>query len=541
MGSEMMNRPRRTGRVGRVGGLCWPALSAILLLTLLAGCVTTKRHLPPKDLDEPPDCSAVTAVGALADRTLLVHPEYSGILLLDTGRDAFRARAALIEAAACSIDAQYYIWNSDASGRYLASRLLAAADRGVRVRLLLDDINVGDREGVLAALAAHPQIEVQIYNPFAQRRGLRKVFNFLWDFERLNRRMHVKSFTVDQSFTILGGRNIGDEYFDANTELSFRDRDVMAVGPAVTDTMAMFDQFWNWVLTRPAGEVAGHTAPPDTADIEKRVILANYRMNDLHGPLPQSRETALEYLERATRDMIWASARLIYDPPPDPDALDDTDKPQPGSLELYEVSRGVRSEMLLESAYLVLDDDTLTYVEQLRERGVSVRVLTNSLASNDVTANHAAYARRRVKMLKSGVELYELRPDAASCRQIVQNETACGLPHIFGLHAKTYVLDRRIVYVGSLNMNMRSRYLNAEAGLLIESPALAGRIANDIEENMRPANSWRVILDEEDHLRWHEGGSAASPEKVYSQEPLVGWSRRMRSAFIALLPLEKYL
>lgn len=470
-----------------------------------------------------------------------MHPEDCGILLLDTGREAFRARAALIEAATCSIDAQYYIWNSDASGRYLASRLLAAADRGVRVRLLLDDINVGDREGALAALAAHPQIEVQVYNPFAQRRGLAKMLDFLWDFKRLNRRMHVKSFTVDQAFTILGGRNIGDEYFDANQELNFRDRDVMAVGPVVTDTMVMFDQFWNWALSRPVREVVGHIAPPDAAEVEKQVIAAEYRMNGLHGPLPQRRETALEDLEKSARRMIWAPARLIHDPPPNPDALGDSNTPQPGAMALNEIARGVRSEMLLESAYLVLDDDTLSHVEKLHARGVSVKALTNSLASNDVTANHAAYARRRVKMLKSGVQLYELRPDAASCRQIVQNETACGQPHVFGLHAKTYVLDRRIVYVGSLNMNMRSRYLNAEAGLVIESPALAERIANDIEVNMAPANSWRPMLGERDRLRWHEGGSGALPEKVYRQEPQVGWSRRMRAAFIALFPLEKYL
>jgi cardiolipin synthase C len=367
------------------------------------------------------------------------------------------------------------------------------------------------------------------------------MFDFLWDFTRLNRRMHVKSFTVDQTFAILGGRNIGDEYFDANAELNFRDRDAMAVGPSVAETRAMFDQFWNWALTRPVGEIAGQFAPPGADEIEKRRIEASCRMNQLHGPLPQCRETALEYLEKTAGDMIWASARLIHDPPPNPDALGASDTPQPGSLELGEISRGVRSEMLLESAYLVLDDDTLNFVEQLRERGVRVRALTNSLASNDVTANHAAYARRRAKMLKSGVELFELRPDAASCRRIVRNETACAEHHVFGLHAKTYVLDRRIVYVGSLNMNMRSRYLNAESGLVIESPALAERIANDIESNMEPANSWRPMLDERGRLRWHEGGSAASPEKVYGQEPRVGWSRRMRSAFIALFPLEKYL
>lgn len=537
----MKTRCRITGRAVTVGGSGRHALPVLLLVTLLAGCVTTDRSLPPKDLAPSPNCGADTALGKMAQGVRDGRADLSGIQVLDTGAEAFRARAALIEAATCSIDAQYYIWNSDASGRYLASRLLAAADRGVRVRVLLDDINVGDREGVLAAMDAHPNIEVQIYNPFAQRRGLGKAFNFLAEFTRLNRRMHIKSFTVDQSLTIVGGRNIGDEYFDAGAELNFRDRDLMVVGPVISDTVSMFDQFWNTALARPIGEIADGMAPPDAATIERRVAEAEQRMNALHAPLPRSQVSAIEDLEDAARQMVWAPARLIHDPPPSPDALGDSDRPQPGSLAIREVAQSVRAELLFESAYLVLDDETMSKVEQLHTRGIRVRALTNSLASNDVTANHAAYARRRARMLKSGVELYELRPDAPSCRQIIQNARACGQPHVFGLHAKTYVLDRKTVYVGSLNLNMRSRYLNAEGGLVIESPALAERIAADIEWNMQPANSWRVVLDEHGQVTWHEDGSLLSPQRIYQHEPRVGWARRLRSALIALLPLEKYL
>lgn len=513
-----------------------------MLATLLAGCATPGRQLPPKALAASPDCGSTTALAEVTARHRGAPAGASGILLLDSGAEALRARIALIEAASCSIDAQYYIWNSDASGRYLAGRLLAAADRGVHVRLLLDDINVGKREGILAALAAHPNIEVQIYNPFAQRRGLRKVFGFLWEFTRLNRRMHVKSFTVDQAITIVGGRNIGDEYFDASETLNFRDRDLMAAGPVVADTLAMFDAFWGWPLARPAGEVAEGMAPADPALVAQRPTAPPEHLRDLLGPLPRDPAAGLEALKSPTRQMTWAPARLIFDPPPSPDALGASDRAQPGSLAMGELARGVRSDLLIESAYLVLDDDSLARVAGLREAGITVRALTNSLASNDVTANHAAYARRRERMLESGIELHELRPDAASCRQIIGNANACGQAHGFGLHAKTYVLDRRIVYVGSLNLNLRSRYLNAEAGLVIEDPRLAARIADDIELNMQPANSWQPILDEQGRLRWLEGGGdAPSTRKIHDHEPQVGWSRRLRAGLIALLPLEKYL
>ncbi|HSG89361.1 MAG TPA: phospholipase D-like domain-containing protein, partial [Pseudomonadales bacterium] len=259
----------------------------LMLATVLTACASAGLPLPPKVVHAAPPCVAPTALGRLTARRVDVEAGSDGILLLDSGRDALRMRVALIEAAECAIDAQYYIWNSDASGQYLAVRLLAAAERGVHVRLLLDDINVGGRDGVLAALAMHPNVELQIYNPFVERRGLQRVFGFLSEFTRLNRRMHVKSFTVDRAVTILGGRNIGDEYFDAHAHLNFRDRDVLAMGDVAEQTAAMFQQFWDWPLARPIAELVGDAALPDASTTIAAAEGRGIELERIHGRLPR--------------------------------------------------------------------------------------------------------------------------------------------------------------------------------------------------------------------------------------------------------------
>jgi len=489
----------------------------------------------------PTDVTAATALAGMARTASASHATGNGIRVLDTGHDAFLERAALIEAAERSIDAQYYIWNSDATGRYLAARLWAAAERGVRVRVLLDDINVGGRDGVLARLDRHPGVEIRIYNPAAERKGLRRVLGFLGEFTRLNRRMHNKSFTVDGSVTILGGRNIGDEYFDAGEHLNFRDRDVTVMGSVVTDAAAMFDDFWNSPLSRPAGEFvadpatgeAGAGRPPDDSEIE--------RLQRLYGELPQGAGAGLARAGQSVQAMTWAPARLVHDAPPAPDRLGDTSAPQASARALGAVASAARAEILIESAYLVMDQESVEAMRGMHERGVRVRALTNSLASNDVTANHAAYARRREAMLAGGMELFELRPDAASCRVLVRNPAACGPGHVFGLHAKTFVFDRRTIYVGSLNLNLRSRFLNAESGLIIDSPVLAARVAADIETNMQPRNSWRVVPDPMGHAQWLDQDASGTTIATLDHDPGVAWPRRMRAALISALPLEKYL
>ncbi|MBK6279180.1 MAG: phospholipase D family protein [Gammaproteobacteria bacterium] len=528
---------RRAARERTARRCC--AAFGVLLALVLSGCARLPTEPAPRAEVLPRDVTGTTTLGSRVMALGAAHGSDSGVRLLDTGRDAFLERVALIEVAERSIDAQYYIWNSDATGRYMAARLYAAAERGVRVRLLLDDINVGGRDDVLALLDQHPNIEIRIYNPALERRGLRWALGFLREFSRLNRRMHNKSFTVDGSVTIVGGRNIGDEYFDAHAELNFRDRDVVAVGPVVADTGHMFDAFWNSALARPVTEFGNGARAGDLGSRAAQAAADSERLAQLFGTLPQDAAAALAHVAQSMGAMLWAPARLVHDDPPSGAALADSSLTQASAAALGQVAAGAREEILIESAYLVLDQQSVEAIRAMHERGVRLRVLTNSLASNDVTANHAAYARRREAILASGVELHEMRPDAASCRSLVLNGSACGREHIFGLHAKTFVFDRRTVYVGSLNLNLRSRFLNAESGLVIESPELAAQIAADIELNMAPANSWRVVADERGRAQWLEGeGSAAT---TLHQEPRASWSRRASTAVIAAFPLEKYL
>jgi putative cardiolipin synthase len=515
------------------------ALGSVLLL--VTACASLPPEPAPRGDALPRSVTETSALAGLARTAAAAHRNDCGIRVLDSGREAFLERAALIEAAQRSIDAQYYIWNSDATGRYLAARLLSAAERGVRVRVLLDDINVAGRDSALALIDRHPNVEIRIYNPAAERKGLRKVLGFLREFTRLNRRMHNKSFTVDGSVTILGGRNIGDEYFDAGEHLNFRDRDVTVIGAVVADASAMFDDFWNSALARPVGELVPNGAAPHAAAARGPDGPERQRLDALFGALPQGDAAGVALFGRSVAAMQWAPARLVHDVPPDPEEVGNTSVSQACARTLGAVAGEARNEILVESAYLVLDRETVDAMRAMHARGLRVRALTNSLASNDVTANHAAYARRRDAMLAGGMELYELRPDAASCRTLVMNPAACGPGHVFGLHAKTFVFDRRTVYVGSLNLNLRSRFLNAESGLVIDSPAIAERIAADIELNMEPRNSWHVVADASGRAQWLQQDGEGGAVTTVHHDPEVSWARRMRAALIAALPLEKYL
>lgn len=482
--------------------------------------------------------SHATRLGVAAIEFTRRQSNRSGVELLDTGRSAFLARAALIETAERAIDAQYYIWNSDLTGSYLAARLYAAAQRGVRIRLLLDDINVGDRDAALAAMDAHPNIEVRVYNPFTARSGPGRVYGFTTEFQRLNRRMHNKSFTVDGSVTIVGGRNIGDEYFDTDTKLNFRDRELLAIGPVVEQVAHGFDAFWNSHWAYPIRTLTGERLTGEEgARLLTRANGNAERLTQLgHRPATSSDE-GLAYLLTAFGELIWAPARLIYDEPPAPEALGDDSIRQTVAEALATVALTARHEILIESAYFILDDATLKAVAELRERGTRIAALTNSLASNDVLANHSGYARRRKAMLASGIEIYELRADADSCREVIAVAPHCASA-LFGLHSKTIIFDRATVYVGSFNVNLRSTFLNTETALIVESEALAAQIADSIERDMQPRNSWQLTLDERNRLLWRterDGAPIAS-----RHEPDSGFWRRFKAAFLALWPIEKY-
>lgn len=484
--------------------------------------------------------SATTLLGRLAAAAAEGHDGLTGVRILDSGADAFTERLALIESAERSIDAQYYIWNSDLTGQYMAQAIHAAAERGVHVRLLLDDINVAGRDATIAALDSHHNIEIRIYNPFPQRAGVRKVFDLVTDFYRLNRRMHNKSFTVDGAVTIVGGRNIGDEYFDANPLLIFRDRDVVAIGPVVDQIGGMFDAFWNSELTYSISALTAKRLTESQAD--ERLEGARQTQAPLEAlrfELPKDAADAQRLVERSQAAMVWAPVQLVYDQPPRANEVAETSQVQPTAREFGRLAAAAQHEILIESAYLVLDDPSLNVLDDIEKRGVRVRALTNSLASNDVTPNHAAYARRRDAIVSSGIDLYELRPDAASCAALVTIDGGCSLQRIFGLHAKSFVFDAATLYVGSMNLNLRSAYLNAESALIIDSPELAGSVARAITLNMQPENSWHVTRGRDGDLVWTTQRNGAADEVRH--EPETPWWRRTESGFIAMLPLEKYL
>jgi putative cardiolipin synthase len=485
--------------------------------------------------------AAGTPLGRAVSAASAAHPGTSGVLLLDTGSAALDERDALIDAAVHTIDAQYYIWNADASGRYLAARLLAAAERGVQVRILLDDINVAGRDVGLSALAAHPRVEVRVYNPTAARSGVRRLFGFVSEFSRLNRRMHNKSFTVDRAVTIVGGRNIGNEYFDLDPEKNFRDRDILAAGPVVAEVAAGFEAFWTSRWTQLAITLAGNASfsPKQLEAANGRLDSAADELRALGHPLPAVRPDPGSYTTGLLARLLWMPVQLVFDLPPDPDGMADSSRPQAVAMALRALATSARREILIESAYLILDEQTFAETRSLTSRGVRIRALTNSLASNDLVTNHSGYARRRRGMLDSGMEVFELRPDAGACQRLIATGGGCTDTREFALHSKSLVVDRRTVYVGSFNINLRSTYLNSETALIIDSPVLAERIAGSIEELMAPDSSWQVLRRASGGLEWRT--ETADGPVVVTQEPMSGFWRRFQSRFYRMFPLEKYL
>ncbi|MGC8121056.1 phospholipase D family protein [Marinobacter sp. VGCF2001] len=500
------------------------ALLVSWLFTGCAGGIQAMEHGPVVTVTAKPDAFLQAHYQQQAEAGL------PAVKLLNTGQEALRARAALIETANQRIDAQYYIWNDDGSGRYLASRLAAAADRGVVVRLLLDDINVVGKESLFALLDSHPNIRVRIFNPSRSRDGVGRWLSFLTDFDRINRRMHNKTFVVDGLVGIAGGRNVGDEYFGLHPSLNFRDRDVMVLGPLAGDMTGNFEAYWRspWSLPlerlypKPEKTAAGLRALIKTAGIQ------------MDAPaLPTEKPAARAYLGELFADSVSASAELVFDPPPEnPDAPADT--PQQTAETLYQLVERARSEILIESAYLILTDEQLQAVNDLGKSELEVAAVTNSLATNDLVTNHSGYARWRRAMLAQGMELHELRPDAPACKRWVEALAACDGGEV-SLHSKAVVFDRNTLFIGSFNVNLRSIYLNGETALVIRSPELAGGVADDIRYAMEPVNSWRVDLNDSNELVWRSEG-----EDLY-HEPEVGFWRRAMSRMLSWLPIEKYL
>ena len=459
------------------------------------------------------------------------HPGLSGFGLLDHGREAFIVRLALCDLAERTLDMQYYVWDGDTTGRIVLDRVMQAAARGVKVRLLIDDPYYKANDPVIAALDAHPNVEIRLFNPFTSRRWSR--LDFMLDFRRVNRRMHNKLMVTDNAAAIVGGRNIGDIYYGVNTIANYRDLDVLAVGPVVHDLSRVFDPYWNSRSTVPIAAIVKR--PYGAADLAAilRRLRDEIAAADYPYPIDQDLDNLAARGAEFRDNLVWAHGQIIAD---DPDSVGrGADSDQVVTFIRERVAR-LRKELLIESPYFVLPTQAQATVKALHERKVRVRVLTNSLASNDMLAAHSGYAKTRRPLLENGMELYELRPDTDGFRS--------GWSPLSGrspaaLHTKAMAFDREAVLIGSFNLDPRSAVINTEASLYIESPALAERLTAYMATGVVPANSYRVLLDPNGEIIWEtviEGHTVR-----YRDEPGTGFRRRFVANLLKLLPIDSQL
>lgn len=507
-------------------------LFACLLFT---GCATTIPRDHERSVSTALADPTQTRLGRFFQAEIAAHPGQSGVVLIPTGEWGFRARAGLSNLAQKTIDVQYYIWEEDTSGKILAERILRAADRGVRVRMLLDHITTAKSDFKLARMDRHPNIEIRLFNPYVNRgfRGLELLFSL----NRLSHRMHNKAFIVDNAIAVVGGRNIGDNYFGISTAENFRDLDLAVVGPVVQDVSASFDKYWNSDISVPVSAVVDEQSSEETLQERKEQLhLWVATLKGFPYPIDTTSREVITRLDELRSEFVWAHAMALYD---EPEKLQTANEEV--MAQLVELGSHKEFELQIESAYVVPGPDNMKRVRLNREKGIRQRLLTNSLATNDVAAAHAGYAKYRRELLRNGVELYELRPDASSEKK---NWSLLAGRSKASLHTKAGVIDREIVAVGSFNLDPRSTALNTEIVILVKSPELAAQVLNYMDEGARPENSYRVMLETDqdtgaEHLVWI---TEIDGEQVrYYSEPEVGLWRRFSTWLIGLLPIERHL
>jgi len=518
------------------------ACAALALLgVVLGGCSALRTDSAKRSSHAlPPTTSTPSAryVHAAANQ----HPDQSGFRLMSDGTNALMSRVALIDEAKHSIDLQYYIFKNDATGRLVAQHLLAAADRGVRVRLLIDDINVRREVDMLDALNAGPNMKVRLFNPFHTRKPplLSKAVQLLFSPSRLNHRMHNKSFIVDNNVAIVGGRNIGDDYFSVDRTTDFRDLDLIAIGPVVKEASRAFDEYWNCPDAYPVTAFRGRRASHyDLAQL--RVDLARDARKFAQSDYAQA--AAQDYPNGPSGDRhgewFWGPALLVADKPAKVEMRDDDPTLRIGPR-IKAMTDPAQHELLLISPYFVPGKQDVRYLVGLVARGVTVQVLTNSLASTDEPAVHAAYSRHRRALLEGGVQLWELRPAAGAPQPASAKGTSSGV----SLHAKAIVVDRQQVFIGSMNMDPRSKLLNTEMGIIVDSPPLAQAVQRFFDTARSPANSYRVTLvgkglPHAGRMQWHT--SDDGKPVTYTHDPGAAMKRRVEVDLLKWLPIQSML
>ncbi len=496
-------------------------LFALLSMVVLQGCAlpplegrSTSQALLPGE-------AAATSLGRSIAPQVQAHPGETGILPLADALESFAARVLLVRAAERTLDVQYYIWRDDITGNLLLDALRQAAERGVRVRLLLDDNGVA-MDGKLLALDQHPHIEVRLFNPFSVRQP--KALGYLTHFDRANRRMHNKALIADSQAAIMGGRNVGDEYFGATDGVLFADLDVLALGAVLPDLSADFDRYWASDSAYPIDRiVSANAAPPEAVSQTERDPRAARYLQALR------ESNFIAQLLAGQQLPAWSRAEMVSDDPRK--GLGLAEKEDLLTHQLRQVlARPPATSLDLVSPYFVPTAAGVAVFSKLAASGVRVRILTNALEATDVLAVHSGYARYRKDLLRAGVELYEMRGGAM----------AMGKAGVFGssgssLHAKTFAIDGQRVFVGSMNFDPRSAHLNTELGFIIDSPVLAGAVGASFDKDI-PTAAYAVRLDENGGLVWIERRDGQ--EIRHTREPGITLGTRAWIGLLSVLPIE---
>ena len=507
-------------------------LGALLTIVIVLGVLRLLRALPNRADITPSYALPAATTGLLAEvvaEEQARHPGLSGIIPLAKGNDALASRLALAQAATTSIDVQYYIWHDDISGRLLLGALYQAALRGVRVRLILDDNGITGLDPTIAALDALPNFDIRIFNPSTIRRP--KILGFAYDFFRMNRRMHNKSFTVDGVASIIGGRNIGDEYFEIGDNTFFLDLDAIALGTVVPETQAIFDEYWNCPSVYPASQIISRRRA-DLAGFERNFTAA--KDSSATQQLIAQYEVSADALTERRAQIEWTKVAVLADNPSKGEG-----KARGEQLMVYRLGQILSQAQWridLISAYFIPGKRGSELFIELAERGAAISILTNAFATTDVQAVHSGYIKYRRALLKAGIRLLELKPGM---------ESGAGKPKhgITGsssasLHAKTFAMDSSSIFIGSFNFDPRSAVLNCEMGFLIESARLAKEM--EVSFTRLPYECAEPRIDVEGQMVWVEQ-SLDGDETIYTEEPDTTRWDRFVMRILGWFPIERLL
>jgi putative cardiolipin synthase len=503
-------------------------LVASCALVIVTGCASIDYDYPRSESYFEPDTADTYLGQQIIPVVASKPPEQSGFYPMEDGIDALAARLLLAQRAEKTIDVQYYLIKNDIIGRAFILSLLRAADRGVRVRLLLDDMFTKGYDIGMAAVHSHPNFEIRIFNPF--RRGAAgRTLGAITEFGRINRRMHNKSFTVDNQITIIGGRNIADEYFGVREDAKFGDLDVVGVGPVVQDVTSMFDTYWNHPTALPAPAFVKELEDPEAALNEVR--------DALEGALDDIRESEyadavrgriLKYVDSDSSLFEWAPYRLVVDSP-DKGIKKKAAEADSITTPLIESLERAEHELLIISPYFVPLKGGIKGLSEIQARGVKVTVITNSLAANNQFTVHGGYAPARKPLLEAGVKIYEVRPDAEVSGTEFVNASGAKAT----LHTKAFIVDDKEVFIGSFNFDPRSANINTELGVIIHDPELALIYGALIDEALH-TQTYEVFLNEKGKVRWR--GYENGKEVIYDKEPQTTWGQRFMAGFARILP-----